>query len=154
MRTTGSNEKDTKTNPYEHNRRTTGNQPAQNKEKDRGVTENEYKREDNEALSKENSFGTGREFAMALDNKMKHEEESKSVHVEDWENDPYTNARRNEDDVRSELAVRRNGTSGRNGRGNDYMDEGQRWRNYAAEHSTDDKRGNGNRKSGNTTLND
>ena len=77
-----------------------------------------------DSMSNENSFGTGREFGMALENKMRHENESKSVHVEDWENDPYS-YHQNEDDVRGELDIRKEhpGRENANG-GNEYRESG------------------------------
>jgi hypothetical protein len=99
-----------------------------------------------ENLSQENSFGTGREFGMAVDNKKRHESESKSVHIEDWENDPYT-YQNDEDDVRGEFKVRGGRTTGKSGRGNEHMDESQRWHDSSG--TTDEhSRGNEHRESG------
>lgn len=79
----------------------------------------------NNTMSKENSFGTGREFGMALENKMRHENESKSVHVEDWENDPYS-YHQNEEDVRGELDIRKENTGrNNNSRENEYRKSGK-----------------------------
>jgi hypothetical protein len=102
-----------------------------------------------EDLSRENSFGTGREFGMAIDNKRRHESESKTVHIEDWENDPYISGKNNEEDVRGEFAVREKQGAGSNGRGNEYVDEDQQWNMHGpGTGSGNNRRGNEYRKSG------
>lgn len=114
--------------------------------KDQKYTGKEQKYEEEEsALSKENSFGTGREFGMAVENKKKHEGESKSIHVEDWENDPYAK-QEDEDDVRGELNVRGHAKE-RSERGNKTMDEQEGWRTHGGSDNTNTGQRNGNRES-------
>lgn len=100
-----------------------------------------------EGLDKEN-IGKGREFGMAAD-KKRPEGESKSIHVEDWENDPYAGG---ESDVRGELNVRAGGERkgekeedlglGKDGKGGNLRGSG-------VTGSKDQKRGNEHRESGN-----
>jgi hypothetical protein len=87
------------------------------------------KKEDIEGLGKEENLGGGASMSLdrkALENKKREggevgketggiTGESKSIHVEDWENDPFT-AKGQEDDVRAEFALRKNKNVG-NGKG-------------------------------------
>jgi hypothetical protein len=78
----------------------------------RGMGEVSNKKEDIEGSGKEGGLGKG---SMAVDNKREGGEvgketggitgESKSIHVEDWENDPF--GAKGENDVKAELNLRK-----------------------------------------------
>lgn len=137
MRSNGSESNERVNHPVDHSR-------GRDAERTRSQGTGQAYEEEEEGLSGENNFGTGREFAMAVDAKKRHEgEKSKDVHVEDWENDPYS-YQKDEDDVRGELNVRKNG---RNERGGELMDEQTRWRSHGGTNSTDNRQRDGDRES-------
>jgi len=121
MKTTGSNNNGSNRRVFN----AVGHDRMRDAERNTGDTRwSESKKEEewNESMSDENSFGTGREFGMALENQMRHESESKSVHVEDWENDPYS-YHSAEDDVRGEFNIRKD-SSGSTGNDDRDWDSG------------------------------
>jgi hypothetical protein len=68
--------------------------------------EQERKEEEWDAYGHGRENNSGKKSGMTVENKTKHEGESKSIHVEDWENDPFE-YRSDEDDVKSEFDIRK-----------------------------------------------
>lgn len=115
--------------------------PLGKKEKDKkvlgrtGEVSNEKK--ETEGLGKEKSLGNVAGLHMDLNDKNRKEGkepgkegditgESKSIHVEDWENDPFA-SKGQEDDVRAEFALRKNKNPG-NRKGEETTETGSKGR--------------------------